>query len=488
MPEYLSPGVYVEEIPSVSRPIAGVGTSTPGFIGVLPDTIRLPARPLDGDSTSAKTQGYKYVNFTIPALVNKAYRITSWGQYVKLFGDFVGGNTLLRKSIIVEGTGATAKTYVTGVVDPCLTVTASWGSKKLSGVADVNGVYKIEIDAGTTVVSITTEYSGTDSKVNDGQRYLAHAVFGFFNNGGSSCYVVRATGASELDGALSALAAVDEVAMIAAPGLANVTAYSKLISHCELLKDRVAILDSVESDADFGNGTFTKLESVAAGTTVGRPQNSTYAAFYFPWLQVSDPATSLIANGKGDGLVYVPPSGHVAGVYARSDATRGVFKAPANEALMGVTGLRYSLSKPDQDSLNDDGVNLIRPLIGAMRIWGARTVGGDANGEYKYISTRRYFNYLRESIDQGTQFVVFEPNTIALWERIKRSVGEFLLNEWRAGALLGAKPEQAFYVKCDADTNPAEVRDAGMVVTEIGVAIVKPAEFVIFRIQQTSGN
>jgi phage tail sheath protein FI len=164
-----------------------------------------------------------------------------------------------------------------------------------------------------------------------------------------------------------------------------------------------------------------------------------------------------------------------------------VYKAPANEAIQGITDLKYHLSKPDQNTLNDDGVNLIRPLIGAFRVWGARTVGGDANGEYRYISTRRYFNYLRESIDRGTQFVVFEPNTPALWERIKRTVGGFLLNEWREGALFGTTADKAFYVKCDSDTNPPEVREAGMVVTEIGVAIVKPAEFVIFRIQQMAG-
>lgn len=357
MGQYLSPGVYVEEVPPLSRPMAGVGTSTPGFIGILPDTINLPARPADNDSDTIKTQGYKYVSYSIQAKAKRSYRVTSWSQYVRLFGDFVGESS---------------STAVT-----------------------------------TGSPSVTT-----------GQRHLAHAVYGFFNNGGSSCYVVRVAAAADLASALSALAAIDEIAMVAAPGLTGATQYGDLITHCEGLKDRVAILDSVESDADFGNGDFSKLESVATGTTVGRPQNTTYAAFYFPWLQVFDPASSLITSTltpKGDGLVYVPPSGHIAGVYARTDSTRGVFKAPANEALYAVTGLRYSLSKADQDSLNDDGVNLIRPLVGAMRVWGARTVGGDANGEYKYISTRRYFNYLRESIDQGTQFVVFEPNTPALW-------------------------------------------------------------------------
>lgn len=428
MPQYLSPGVYVEEVPPLSRPIAGVGTSTPGFIGVIPDTIHLPASPAGTDSDEIKQRGYKHVSYTVNAEAKQAYRITSWGQYVKLFGDFVGESS--------------AAAVTTG--NPAVTPS---------------------------------------------QRHLAHAVYGFFNNGGSSCYVVRITAGTQLDNALASLAAIDDIAMIVAPGLSGATEYSKLIAHCELLKDRVAILDSVASDNAFDSGDFSKLESPATSSTVGRPQNSTYAAFYFPWLQVFDPATSLIQSAtKGDGLVYVPPSGHIAGIYARTDATRGVFKAPANEALQGVTGLKYLLSQADQDSLNDNGVNLIRPLVGALRVWGGRTVGGDANGEYRYISTRRYFNYLRESIDQGTQFVVFEPNSSALWERIKRTVGGFLLREWRSGALFGTTPEKAFFVKCDADTNPPEVREAGQVVTEIGVAIVKPAEFVIFRIQQTSGG
>jgi phage tail sheath protein FI len=429
MPQYLSPGVYVEEVPPLSRPIAGVGTSTPGFIGVVPDTIHVPARPLSSDTDAIKKQGYKYVAHAVSAPAKEPYQITSWTQYTKLFGDFIGDAAVDK--------------------DPATGITPA-------------------VDAG--------------------QRRLAHAVFGFFNNGGSSCYVVRITSATDLDAALKIFATIDEITMVAAPGLTSATNYASLITHAELLTDRVAILDGPETDTKFDSGDFSGLQTVATGGGVGRPANSTYAAFYFPWLQTFDPATSLLqTEAKGDGLVFVPPSGHIAGIYARSDATRGVYKAPANEPVRGVTDLRYALTRADQNSLNDDGVNLIRPLIGAIRVWGARTVGGDANGEYRYISTRRYFNYLRESIDEGTQFVVFEPNTPALWERIKRTVGGFLLREWRDGALFGTTAEKAFYVKCDADTNPPEVREAGQVVTEIGVAIVKPAEFVIFRIQQMAG-
>ncbi|NEP54897.1 MAG: phage tail sheath family protein, partial [Moorea sp. SIO3C2] len=207
----------------------------------------------------------------------------------------------------------------------------------------------------------------------------------------------------------------------------------------------------------------------------------------FPWITVFDPAQQIL-NPSSNGSIFLPPSGHMAGVYARVDGERGVFKAPANEVIRGALDLEYNLTRAEQDGLNPLGINIIRSFKGNIKVWGARTLGGDDNGEYKYISTRRYFNFLRESIDEGTQFAVFEPNNLALWQRINRTVGDFLLNQWRDGALFGATPEQAFFVKCDAETNPKEVREAGQVVALIGVAIVKPAEFVIFRIQQMAGE
>ncbi len=216
------------------------------------------------------------------------------------------------------------------------------------------------------------------------------------------------------------------------------------------------------------------------------PSRSDYAGFYFPWIQVFDPATK-IQNPAGDGFQVVPPSGHMAGIYARVDTNRGVHKAPANEAVMGAVGLRYQISKAHQMGLNPQGVNCIRDLNGSIRVWGARTVGGDLNGEWKYINVRRLFLFLRESIDEGTQWTVFEPNSPALWAKIRRNITAFLTNVWRSGALFGNTPEEAFFVKCDEETNPPEVRDLGQVVTEIGVAVVKPAEFVIFRITQWAG-
>jgi phage tail sheath protein FI len=481
MPQYFSPGVYVEDVPPVARPIAGVGTSTPGFIGVVPDVVRLPSRPLAGETTTAP---FRWVQYGPLAAAQKPVLVTSWNAYVKLFGDFIGSNVQPTKKIVVEGTGAAAVTYVTGTAPPGQQVSATvTGGAAATATTNADGVYKIAVAATTTenTVTVTTTVASTGAALTDSQQRLAHAVYGFFNNGGSSCYVVRIAAATDLAAALAQLAAVPDVTIVAAPGLVSAADYKALTDHCELLKDRVAILDSTETVA-----AISELQAVMTSTSgTGRPQNSSYGAFYFPWLRVADPASALTG---GSGFAHVPPSGHLAGIYARSDASRGVFKAPANEALQGVVDLKYALSKPDQDNLNGIGVNVIRPLIGAFRVWGGRTIGGDANGEFRYISTRRYLNFLRESIDQGTQWVVFEPNTPSLWQRITRTLDDFLTNQWRDGALFGETPKKAFFVRCNADTNPPELRESGQVVTEIGVAIVKPAEFVIFRIQQTTGG
>jgi phage tail sheath protein FI len=212
-----------------------------------------------------------------------------------------------------------------------------------------------------------------------------------------------------------------------------------------------------------------------------------YGALYYPWIQVFDIATQLMApDGNGERLCA--PSGHVAGIYARVDHERGVHKAPANEVVRGALELDDQISKNIQDGLNPHGINCIRNINDDITVWGARTVGGDANTDLKYINVRRTLIFLRKSIDQGTQWVVFEPNDRSLWAKITRNVTAFLTTVWRDGALFGSTPQEAFYVKCDDETNPPEERDLGKVTTEIGVAIVEPAEFVIFRISQWEGT
>jgi phage tail sheath protein FI len=294
--------------------------------------------------------------------------------------------------------------------------------------------------------------------------------------------VARVTGTTGIQGVLTKFASVDEIAIVAAPGIVDDAVRSAIDTHCrQTTQDRFAIFDSGEVVETSGSLDLTLLDPSNAANVL--PDNSDFAAFYFPWIQVFDPATQIL-DPDGPGLVFVPPSGHVAGVYARVDTNRGVHKAPANEPVLGALGLKYGISKAQQDGLNPQGVNCIRDLNGNIRVWGARTMGGNANADLKYVNVRRTLLFLRESIDEGMQFVVFEPNTPALWQKITRNVGAFLTNVWRSGALFGTTPQEAFFVKCDAELNPPEVRELGQVITEIGVAIVRPAEFVIFRISQ----
>ena len=187
-------------------------------------------------------------------------------------------------------------------------------------------------------------------------------------------------------------------------------------------------------------------------------------------------------------LVDIPPSGHLAGIWARSDGTRGVHKAPANETVRGALNVTYNLTREEQGQLNQVGVNCIR-LFGreGIRVWGARTLA-DGSGEWRYLNVRRLFNMVEESIANSTRWIVFEPNDRTLWKSIRRDISAFLTRLWRDGALMGRTPEEAFFVKCDEETNPTDIIDAGMVVTLIGIAPVKPAEFIVFRISQYAGG
>ena len=441
---YLSPGVYVEDVPPVARPIAGVGTSTAGFIGIIPDNLKYTVTNVLVGRGAPDRKSFPLEN---------AYPVVTTAETfeVRVDGEAVPDATLKNDDV--------SKTSSVEFTSPRAANAEIRADYQRSFAVVTAGEAKL----CTTFSEFTNFFGGFGS--DEGQNMLAQAVYGFFNNGGSRCYVARESKPEDIKTkSLVAFEAIDEIAIVAAPGVES--ARNDLADHCKRLGDRFAILDSRKKDE------VTGLDSL--------PQNNSYAALYFPWIEVLHPAT-----GKN---ILVPPSGHVAGIYARVDTQRGVHKAPANEAVSGAVGLQYNLSKSQQDGLNPQGINCIRNLNGNIYVWGARTLGGDANGTEKYVSTRRLLNFLRESIEEGTQFVVFEPNNPSLWQRIKRSVGDFLLGQWRAGALLGDTPEKAFFVKCDAETNPPEVREAGQVVTEIGVAIVKPAEFVIFRIQQLTGG
>lgn len=376
MPEYLAPGVYVEEVSAGPRPIQAVGTRTAAFVGKAPDS---------------------------KAHLNKAVAINYWTQFLNEF-----------------------------------------------------------------------------TRENSQSTPLSNAVFGFFRNGGSRCFVVNVGQDNPIAG-LDSLKPIDEIAIVAAPGSTDPASYDAVLTHCEELGDRVAILD-VPKDADVE--CLTKVAVVESGEDPGerrcRPRNSAYGACYFPWITISDPLSRE--------LVDVPPSGHIAGIWARTDATRGVHKAPANEMVRGALNLTYQLTRAELGVLNPQGVNCIRlfPSAGIL-VWGARTLA-ESSSEYRYLNVRRLVNMIEESIDEAMRWVVFEPNDQSLWKRIRRDVGAFLTMLWRDGALKGATPEEAFFVKCDEETNPPEVINEGRVVTLIGIAPVKPAEFVIFRISQWEGG
>jgi phage tail sheath protein FI len=319
---------------------------------------------------------------------------------------------------------------------------------------------------------------GTGQTLNAGLNALGHAVKGFFENGGTFCYVVRAKLETDIGGVvLPKLEAFDDISMVVAPGVpaatASMTAVNDIVTHCKNMGDRIAILDAPANATD-----PTQLAPLLPTGGSAAYQATDFAALYTPWLVVFDDATR--------GEKTVPPSGHIAGIYSRVDATRGVHKAPANEQLFGVIRPSVQIGKTAQGTINPQGGNCIRMLNGAIKVWGARTLAGDTS-LHKYVPIRRLLSFLYKSIDHGTQWAVFEPNGPDLWARIIRNVGSFLTNVWSQGALAGAVPQEAFYIKCDAENNPPDQRASGLLIVEVGVATVFPAEFVVFRIQQFTG-
>jgi hypothetical protein len=502
MPTYLSPGVYVEEVSSGSKPIEGVGTAVAAFVGMAP---RGP--------------------------VNQPTLITSWRQYVDTFGDIAagsylghavygyflnGGGTCYVVRVGADDGGGEAASLATAharigdlhvralepgpagnattieVTDPpegspegTVRVVISRGDEReeheavpLSGrgnlvnVLNRSRLVRVEVENATGQLEdlprgITSLSGGELVQVDVAEARI-----------GPEDYVGDAADRTGFAG----LETVPEVTMVCVPdamaalqsGLIDLEGLKAIqlgmIAHCELMGNRVAILDAPPS---------MNAQQVKDWRTDQAGYDSKFAALYYPWVKVFDPST-----GEN---TFVPPSGHVAGIFGRNDDTRGVHKAPANEVIRGAIDLEVNMTKGEHDMLNPVGVNCIRSFPGrGIRVWGARTLSSDP--EWRYLNVRRLFNYLEDSILNGTQWAVFEPNDHALWAKLRRSIAAFLVNEWRKGALFGQTPAEAFYVKCDAETNPAEAIDAGQVTCEIGVAPVKPAEFVVFRLAQFSGG
>lgn len=523
MPEYKSPGVYIEEVETGAMPIEGVGTSTAAFLG---ETERGPTDP---------TLVTSYADFK---------RIFG-GRYRWRFGDGAerrsyltyavegffrnGGSRCYIARVTQEGEGDVAVAAESTLADG-MTVRAvgpgAWGNNVLltvpqndsplaTGRFDVRVRYWYEgvpddPDARDAPAADVDEIYSNLSLDEQDPDYYADAV------NGASDLVQVSEGATEAPSAddrvqlgeevagadggdvgvddfqgdetmawtpspdpdeerikrtgLEGLKQVDEVSIVCVPDETTVDAAGirqRLVEHCQQTEDRFAIYQAEQGQRPRSLGESGLPNDVIEDKGLG--------AFYYPWVKVLDPATNV--------ETLVPPGGHVAGVYARTDADRGVHKAPANETLQGVQGLEHDIRREDQDGLNPQNINCIRSFRGrGIRVWGARTTSPKTT--WRYVNVRRLFLYLEESIDEGTQWAVFEPNDENLWARVRQSVSNFLTGEWRNGALAGTTAEEAFYVKCDRTTMTQTDIDLGRLIVEVGVSPVKPAEFVIFRISQ----
>lgn len=280
---------------------------------------------------------------------------------------------------------------------------------------------------------------------------------------------------------LQALAAIEDISIVASPGYSSFSTVTRqgiqdaLITHAETRRAyRIAVLDTPPD------------QTPTTALTIKSRIDSTYAALYHPWIIASNP----LAQPGNEGIpreIPLPPSGFVCGIYARNDNTKGVSKSPGNEIVRGALRFETDISFADQELLNPRGVNCLRFFPGrGNRLWGARTTSSDP--EWKYVGPRRYFIYLEHSIDRSTQWAVFENNGPQLWANIRESVSSFLYNEWVSGALLGANPDEAFFVRCDRTTMTQNDLDNGRLICLIGVSVLKPAEFVVFRIGQKTAD
>jgi phage tail sheath protein FI len=513
MPSYLSPGVYVNEVEAGTRPIEGVGTAVAAFVG-------LASKGPDNQPTL----------------------VSNWTQFSEKFGDFVpgsylahavygyflngGGNCYVVRigadgaaredkpkqapkavtaapmaelggyRVVAKSTAANPKPITVEIADPGgenapedqfkIVITVEGKPPEVwDNVTTKRGTNNVatKVSAESKIVTIEeVATGGALVKPDKGTIQLVAPEPEPEPPTTDELNVDDYVGDAADRTGFSGLEAVDDVTMVAVPDLMAAFEQGSVdletvkavqlaaIAHCELMGDRIAIIDPPPN---------LNAQQIKNWRMDGGGYDSKFAALYWPWVKAFDPSTGTNR--------FIPPSGHMAGVWARNDDTRGVHKAPANEVVRGVTSLQTQITKTEQELLNPIGINCIRTFPGrGIRVWGARTMSSDA--EWRYLNVRRLFNYLEESILQGTQWAVFEPNDPALWARIRRTISAFLTNEWRKGALFGVTPEQAFFVKCDAETNPAEGIDAGQVVCQIGVAPVKPAEFVIFQLSQFSGG
>jgi phage tail sheath protein FI len=494
VPEYLYPGVYVEEVDTGNKPIEGVSTSTVGLLGI---TERGPVAPALVTSYAEFVRTYGsylnpasdagYLPFAVEGFFQNGgkrcfvARVTgngaaaagttltaqlqltavgggTWGNRVAVKTELV--DTLLRLSLKYWAANAPANPDAPAATDPQPDVVEVFD--QLSDDPASSAFYEKRINGNSVLVTATHLAAGLP----------ANGAFAYLAGGSDGAAIVLQdyTGnPAALPGqktGLDALGEIDEISIVTSPDehtLAGITA--AIEAQCANLKDRFAILSSPSS----AGAISAHQPSVA----------SKYAAYYYPWLNVIHPKT-----GK---TILLPPNGHVAGIYARSDSERGVHKDPANEIIRGIDSLQFQLVDQQQAILNPRGINVLRNFSGAGNlVWGGRTTTRDP--DWKYINVRRLFIFMEKSIQRGTQWVVFENNDEPLWARVRRSIGDFLTRLWMDGMLQGRTKEEAYFVRCDRTTMTQADIDNGRLICLIGVAPVKPAEFVIFRIGQWTGG
>ena len=523
MPTYAAPGVYIEEVPSAQKVLSAAATAIAAFVGF---TERAPTDDLARDPDG-----------TMPRLV------TSWTQFEKLFGSFApkcmlplavygyfqNGGTVAYIVRIPNSTPAGAPSTIAlpaadRVLGKPITVSSVHNDADLSvqisradggndDAADGPNPFNLSVvKGGKTVESfdgltLAPGETNAETVVNAQSKQVTvkidldksvdlTSITELLKGGVFPLEKVAPTavavngrkfaGSESARTGINGLSIADNVTMVIVPDLVTActdpdgdpekfnyglfkSVQISLIAHCEEHKNRLAILDSPP------NMTPQKMLEWKTETAM---YDSAFAALYYPHIKIDNP---LGTNGNSE--ILIPPSGHIAGVWARTDESRGVWKAPANDTIRGCLNVEFEITKADQSLLNPEGINCIRPFGSrGIRIWGARTLSTDT--DWRYINVRRLFNMVESTIMDGTQWAVFEPNDVRLWEGVNRTLTGFLDGLWKAGALFGTSADQAYYVKCDAETNPPASIDDGRLVVEVGLAPVKPAEFVIFRISQ----
>ncbi|WP_330334050.1 phage tail sheath subtilisin-like domain-containing protein [Streptomyces sp. NBC_00536] len=447
------PGAAVEVVPLAG----GEAPVLPDSTAPVPGNVRIVARRADGELGYLGAQGA----FEPVAAGTAAFHLT-----LAVTVRSEGERTDVYNELELDDAHPRSVARVLQAADPADEFALVW----LENVPPATGAQPVT--AGARLTALLTPAQGLYlTGGGDGDALTAADLGGRDANPDSLTDPARGLGA---------LAEIDDIAIVAVPDTVTLDAAEQksavdlLIGHCERLRYRMAVIDPPPDS------------SVSEVRRFRAQFDTKYAALYYPWVRITDPARRA-DPGAPAALLDVPPSGYVAGIYARSDIERGVHKAPANEVLLGIDDFTTNVTYDRQAVLNPEGINALRFFEGrARRVWGARTMSSDP--EWKYVNVRRLFIYLEHSIDKSTQWAVFEPNNERLWASVRQSVEDFLIATWRTGALLGSKPEDAFFVRCDRTTMTQNDLDNGRLVCLVGVAPTYPAEFVVFRVGQFTAD